>query len=350
MSMTMSSETFHRLRELIYGKSGLEFPESKKYLLESRLQARLVAVHCQNFEEYYNFLRFDPQREQETIELFNCVTTNETFFFRDMAQMDCFRQVILPHIIKARERIRKIRIWSAGCSSGEEPFTLAMIITEEFPSLANWDVQIFATDLSEKILATARRGVYGPYSVRNISPNLLPKYFIQSDGHYTVGPSLRKLVNFSSVNLFDNLRMRSFRDIDIIFCRNVLIYFDQEARRKIVTSFYDALQDTGVMMIGFSESLSGVNRLFRPTPWNKTVMYHKANQAVSGAPVNLTSMRGQTPAHLDMKSGEPVSGRGVTHSPLSSPLLIGGADSSKKLEPKVGSGNGELKREPRWSR
>ncbi len=350
MSTAMSSETFHRLRELIYRKSGLEFPESKKYLLESRLHQRLVALHCQNFEEYYNFLQFDPQREKETVELFNCVTTNETFFFRDMAQVDCFRQVILPQIIKDRERIRKIRIWSAGCSSGEEPFTLAMIVAEEFPSLAHWDVQILATDLSEQILAAARRGVYGPYSIRNVPSNLLRKYFIQSEGHFTVGPNLRKLVNFSSVNLFDSLRMRSFRDVDIIFCRNVLIYFDQEARRKIVTSFYDALHDTGILVIGFSESLSGVNRLFRPTPWNKTVMYHKASETIPVAQASPASTGIQASSHLEGKAGELPSGRVSSHSSPSSTLPTGPPDSRKVLGASMSGGSGALKREPRWNR
>lgn len=350
MSIALSSETFHRLRELIHEKSGLEFPESKKYLLESRLQARLVGVHCQSFEEYCNYLRFDPQREKEIIELFNCVTTNETFFYRDMAQLDCFRQVILPQIIKERERVRKIRIWSAGCSSGEEPFTLAMLITEEFPSLANWDVQIFATDLSEQVLAAARRGVYGPYSIRNVPPNLLPKYFIQSEGQYTLGPSLRKLVKFSSLNLFDALQMRSFRDIDIIFCRNVLIYFDQEARRKIVTSFYDALQDFGVLVIGFSESLSGVNRLFRPTPWNKTVMYFKASQATPAVHANQNSVGVHRPSSLDMKSRESGAGRASGYSPLAAPRPTGVPNSLRKLGSSAGGGSGELKREPRWNR
>ena len=350
MNMTMSFETFHHLREFIHEKSGLEFPESKKYLLESRLQGRLVAVHCLNFDEYYNFLRFDPQREKEIVELFNCVTTNETFFYRDMAQVDCFRQVLMPQIIKQRERMRKIRIWSAGCSSGEEPFTLAMLITEEFPSLVNWDVQIFATDLSEQVLAAARRGVYGSYSIRNVPPNLLGKYFIQSEGQYTVGTSLRKLVKFSNVNLFDPNHMRSFREIDIIFCRNVLIYFDQEARRKIVTSFYDALQDMGMLVIGFSESLSGVNRLFRPTPWNKTVMYYKASQTLPGVFDNQTSANVQRPSSLGMKSGEPVSGRISSQSSLSASLPAGASDHQKKLGSSVGGGNEALKREPRWSR
>ncbi len=350
MSVAMSSEAFQRLRKLIYERSGLEFPDSKKYLLESRLQPRLAAVHCQSFEEYCNFLRFDPQREKEFIELFSCVTTNETFFFRDMAQLDCFRQVLLPQVIKEREKTRKIRIWSAGCSSGEEPYTLAMIMAEEFPSLATWDVQILATDLSQHVLAAARRGVYGPYSVRHIAPNLLRKYFTGSEGSYAVGPALRKFVKFSSVNLFDSSHMRSFRDIDIIFCRNVLIYFDQEARRKIVTSFYDALHDAGVLVIGFSESLSGVNRLFRPIPWNKTVIYSKADQPLAAANIITPNMgiASSSFRHGNRGDIQPARGLGTpsTSSPMPTRVPVAGQTSGTGIR----GGEAELKSEPRWTR
>ncbi|MDT7041882.1 protein-glutamate O-methyltransferase CheR [Candidatus Nitronereus thalassa] len=350
MTSSLSSETFQTLREFIYQKSGLEFPDSKKYLLESRLQSRLLAVHCQNFEEYYKFLRFDPQREKEIVELFNCVTTNETFFFRDKAQLDCFQQVIVPQVTTARDKVRKLRIWSAGCSSGEEPYTLAMIIMEEFPALANWDVQIVATDLSEKILEAARLGVYGPYSVRNITPPLLQKYFTFSDGVYTVGPALRKFVTFSSLNLFDSLRMRSFRDIDVIFCRNVLIYFDQEARRKIITNFYDSLQASGVLMIGFSESLSGVNRLFHPIPWNKTVMYRKAGTpvAIPTTPSIDTSSR---PTGIQVwKDGEAHSGQTPDKPSRLVPVGTGNSISGKVSSPEMKIDTKTLKSEPRGTR
>jgi chemotaxis protein methyltransferase CheR len=349
MSTPLSSETFHSLRELIYQKSGLEFPDSKKYLLESRLQSRLASVHCQNFEEYFNFLRFDSQREKELVELFNCVTTNETFFFRDKAQLDCFQQVIVPQVMKERERVRKIRIWSAGCSSGEEPYTLAMIVMEEFSALANWDVQIMATDLSEKILEAAHLGVYGPYSVRNIAPPLLQKYFTASEGTYTVGPVLRKLVKFSSLNLFDSLRMRSFRDIDIIFCRNVLIYFDQEARRKIITNFYDALQETGVLMIGFSESLSGVNRLFHPIPWNKTVMYRKASTPVA-VPTLPSTESLRPPVVQGGKEGDSSNGRRSDYPSRMVPLGTATPTSGTVSSSEMRIDGKTLKSEPRGTR
>ena len=350
MSTPLSAETFRNLREFIYQKSGLEFPDSKKYLLESRLQTRLVSVHCQNFEEYFKYLRFDPQREKEIVELFNCVTTNETFFFRDKAQLDCFQQVIVPQVITARDKARKLRIWSAGCSSGEEPYTLAMIIMEEFPALANWDVQIVATDLSERILEAARLGVYGPYSVRNIPPPLLRKYFTSSEGVYTVGSALRTRVTFSSLNLFDSLRMRSFRDIDIIFCRNVLIYFDQEARRKIITNFYDSLQAAGVLMIGFSESLSGVNRLFHPIPWNKTVMYHKAGTPVAIPAVPSTETGSTSPIIQGRKEGNSLSGRRPDNPSQLVSIGTGTPISGKVSSPEMKIDSKTLKSEPRGTR
>ena len=323
MTVPMTQDTFNRLRAMIYAKSGLEFHQSKKYLLESRLQQRLAASHCRTYEEYFNYLRFDPNREKELIELFNCVTTNETYFFRDNTQIDCFRQIILPHVIKERKHIRKLRMWTAGCSSGEEPFTLAMVMAEEFPSLARWDIEILATDISEHILELARRGVYGPYSVRNVPPTYLRKYFASSEGQYTVGPVLRKMVKFSNVNLIDSVQMRAFRDIDVIFCRNVLIYFDQEAKRKIVTSLYDALLDSGMLVIGFSESLSGVNRLFRPIPWNKTVMYGKASSTVV-APYPVLERAGlASPSFQGVGRGDTRSGGVSIHSPMSSPIPTG---------------------------
>ena len=275
MTVPLSLGTFGRFRELIYQRMGLSFPDSKKYLLENRLQTRLQAVHCRTFEEYYQFLQFDPRRHQEYVELANCVTTNETFFFRDQLQLECLKSSLLPQAVKHRERERTLRIWSAGCSSGEEPYTLAMILHEEFPSLASWNIEIVATDISEQVLAKAKLGVYGAYAIRNVPSTWLKKYFEVTDGQYTINEQLRGKVRFSSLNLFDDSQMRLMRDIDLVLCRNVLIYFDEVGRKKIISCFYDALRETGALMIGFSESLHGIARLFRPVPWNKTIFYYK---------------------------------------------------------------------------
>ena len=275
MTIPLSNETFGRFRELIYQRMGLSFPDNKKYLLENRLQVRLAAVHCRSFEDYFQFLQFDPRRQEEYVELANCVTTNETFFFRDSVQIDCLRSSLLPQAIKHREGDRKLRIWSAGCSSGEEAYTLAMILSEAFPQLDSWKIDIMATDISEQVLTKAKQGVYGQYAIRNVPPQWLKKYFQDTDGQYTITRQLRQRVSFSSLNLFDDRQMRAMRDFDLVLCRNVLIYFDEHGRKKIISGFYDALRETGALMIGFSESLQGIARLFRPVPWNKTIVYFK---------------------------------------------------------------------------
>ena len=292
----------NNFKQLISSHLGLYFPENKKYLLENRLRARLTALNCETFEDYYEYLQFDPKRKQEYVELVNIITTNETFFFRDQGQIDCLRLHLLPEIIERRSKERHLRIWSAGCSSGEEAYTLAMLLAEEFGLLSSWQIEIFATDISEQILMKAREGIYGDYAVRNIPPAWLKKYFTTADGQYTITALLRQHVKFATLNLFDDQQMHSMRHMDVVLCRNVLIYFDQLGRKKIVSGFHDALCEHGVLMIGFSESLNGVAHSFHAVPWNKTMLYYKSqtlNDEMNGATGTRSSQSGrslQTPA------------------------------------------------------
>ncbi len=304
MKALLSKDMFEKLKKYIYTHLGLHFPENKKYLLENCLQIRLNAVGCESFEDYYQFLQFDQRHEQELIELTNSVTTNETFFFRDHVQIDCLRSHLLPEIISRRERQKSLRLWSAGCSSGEEPYTLAMLLEEDFPNLSSWRIEILATDISRDILAKAKAGRYSNYSVRNISEELLKKYFIFADGQYEVQATLRKRVKFSTVNLFDQNHMRSIRDVDLVLCRNVLIYFDEQARRQIVSGFYDALREQGTLMIGFSESLHDMNQLFHAIPWKRTNIYSKEGSH------RACSVTGHTPSKVDIP--QPV-GAGLSY-------------------------------------
>lgn len=282
MVIPLSQEVFGRLRDLIYRQVGLSFPDSKKYLLENRLQGRLASLHCHSFEEYFHFLEFDPGAKYEWVELKNCVTTNETFFFRDQMQIDCLKGSIFPKLLKAREAGKCLRIWSAGCSSGEEAYTMSLILQEQFPSLSDWKVEIIGTDISEQVLAMARRGTYGPYAVRNVPPEWLKKHFTMADGQYSIKTGLRRWVRFSNLNLFNDTHMQTIKDVDLVLCRNVLIYFDETGRKKIINGFYNALRDEGLLMIGFSESLHNIARSFRPQPWNKTVVYHKVGTRFDG--------------------------------------------------------------------
>lgn len=277
MNPVLSSDTYRKFQDYIRLYLGLYFPEHNKYLLENGLRRRVAAVPCDSFEDYYHYLQFDSNRQQEYAELVNCLTTNETFFFRDQAQIDCLRLHLIPEIITRRKHQQTLRIWSAGCSSGEEPYTLAIMFAEYFPELVNWDIEIIGTDLNEEVLAKARKGRYDDYAIRNITPRLLKKYFWLSDGHYEVQTSLQKRVKFLGLNLFDPSQIRVMQDIDLVLCRNVLIYFDEQGRQQIVSGFYNVLRKNSALMIGFSEVLHHSESLFCPSPWERTMVYYKKN-------------------------------------------------------------------------
>jgi len=272
--MNMAANIFANLRDLIYEQSGIYFQDNKKYVLESRLQARLQERKCASFEDYYNLLRFDAWREKEIGVLFDLVTTSETFFYRDLPQLQAFTDTILPAVLKANQGVDKIRLWSAACSTGDEPYTLAIMLLEQ-PALAKWSIEILASDISEAVLDQARKGIYSRYAVRNVPPPLLRKYFTEDAGQYVLSATVKQLVKFTSMNLYDSVRMKLVRGMDAIFCRNCLIYFDDKAKQKIVTHLCDSLRPNGYLVIGFSESLHDVTRAFRPVHGHRTVVYQK---------------------------------------------------------------------------
>ncbi|MBI5682314.1 MAG: protein-glutamate O-methyltransferase CheR [Deltaproteobacteria bacterium] len=273
----ISREIFVQLRDFIYEKSGMFFQENKTYLLEDRLSRRLEARNLSNYEEYLYFLRYDLKKDDELKELFNAVTTNETSFFRDINQLDAFRFGIIPKIMekKANSGQKSVRIWSAGCSTGEEPYTLAMMAMEEGLTLKGWGVEITASDISEQVLTSARRAAYGEYAVRNTNEAIIKKYFLNSSSGYVVKPEVKQMVRLTNLNLLDVVQMRGVRGMDVIFCRNVLIYFDDNAKRKVIGHFYDSLVDGGFLVVGFSESLFNLTRAFKPVGINKCVTYQK---------------------------------------------------------------------------
>ncbi len=272
--MQLAVDTFKQLRDLIYERSGMFFQDNKKYILEGRLQARLRERHCRSYEDYYKLLKFDAWRDSELTALFDLITTNETFFFRDLPQLHAFNDTIVPAVMEANQGTSKLRIWSAACSTGDEPYTLAMMLLER-PALANWSIEILGSDISETVLTQARRGVYGAHSVRNVPPALLKKYFEHEGGQYVLSPKVRQLVKFMNLNLYDQARLKMLRGLDVIFCRNCLIYFDDKAKQKIVASLYDSLRPNGYLVIGFSESMHAVSNAFKPVHAHRTVLYQK---------------------------------------------------------------------------
>jgi chemotaxis protein methyltransferase CheR len=272
--MQLTIAMFNELRGLIQEKTGLCFSDNKKYLIESRLQSRLRERNCKTFEEYWHLIRFDAWRDKELTALIDLVTTNETYFYRDAGQLQAFIDVAIPTLLKLNERTGRLRIWSAACSTGDEPYTLAMMLLDH-PALVKWTIEILGSDISETVLGLARGGTYGPYAVRQMPAALRQKYFTEEEGRYVLAPKVRQVVKFANVNLFDKARLKLIRDMDVIFCRNCLIYFDEAGKRQIVDCLYDSLRQGGYLVIGFSESMHGVTRSFKPVHANRTVLYQK---------------------------------------------------------------------------
>ena len=275
---TLDQETFRALRDLIYERSGIYFPDNKRYLLESRLAGLLEEGEFESFQQYLYFLRYDALREREFAKIFDAVTTHETSFFREPTQLQALEEELLPRMIQEKEARGEtsLKLWSAACSTGEEPYTLAMILMERFPRiLKTWSVEILASDISESALRAARQGCYGNYSIRNTPPVYLQKYFVKTDGKYQVVPEIRRLVRFTHLNLYETSRVRMIRNVDLLFCRNVLIHFSDEAKRQVVSALYDCLAPGGYLIIGHSESLYNVSRAFRLVQIRGALFYQK---------------------------------------------------------------------------
>lgn len=275
----ITDEEFLLLRDFIYQQCGIFIAENRKYLVENRLSNRLKELNLKSYKEYYNFLRFDSSKRTELTKLFEVVTTNETSFFRNPPQLDVFQRVVLAEAIEQGRKSgqKKLRIWSAGCSTGEEPYTLAIILHETLKNdIANWDIKITANDLSEAVLAAARRGIYNEYALRTTPKEMVEKYFNKEGNVYKADAGLKRLVSFGQINLSDKEQLKRVEKSQIVFCRNVIIYFDDEMKRKVINAFYDNLQPHGVLIIGHSESLHNISRAFQLEHHKGTILYRKS--------------------------------------------------------------------------
>jgi len=275
----MSDEVFSTIRKFIYDKCGIYFMDNKKYLLEGRITKRLIALKLRTYDDYIAFLRKDITRKELDM-LFEAITINETFFYRAQHQYEAFEKIIIPELVdkKRKNKLIKptIRIWSAASSSGEEAHTLALIIHERL-RLRYPDVtfQILGTDIDNAIIEKAKTAVYKDYAIRNVPKDQLAKYFVKTDNAYALKKDIKKYVRFSQVNLFDDFAMRKIRDCDVIFCANVLIYFDAKAKQKVVSNLYNSLHQGGYLFIGYSESLHGVSKAFKLIHLPKALTYCK---------------------------------------------------------------------------
>ena len=276
----ISDEEFVLLRDFIYQQFGIFIAENRKYLIENRLTGRLKELNLKSYGDYYHYLRFDANRKNELIRLAEVVTTNETSFFRNPPQLKVFQEKVLRKVLEdARKKGQKrLRIWSAGCSTGEEPYTLGIILHEELKSeLSSWDIRITANDLSEAVLASAKKGLYSDYALRTTPPEMISKYFTKEGNMFRIAPSVQQQVSFGQINLNDRLGLKRVERSQIIFCRNVIIYFDDDMKKRVINSFYDNLLPGGFLLIGHSESLHNISRTFKPEHHSGAIVYTKQN-------------------------------------------------------------------------
>ena len=276
--MSISDEEFVLLRDFIYKKCGIFIAENRKYLIENRLSNRIKHLNLKSYSEYYKYLKFDDNKDAELNELYVLMTTNETSFFRNPPQLKVFQEIVLTNMINEirKKGQKKLRIWSAGCSTGEEPYTLAIIISEVLKGeLLTWDVKITANDLSTQVLAAARSGIYSEYSLRTTPKELVSRYFTKDGQVYKINPEMKRLVSFGQINLNEREQLKRVESSHIVFCRNVIIYFDDDMKRRVINSFYDNLLPGGALLIGHSETLHNICRSFELEHYSGTIVYRK---------------------------------------------------------------------------
>ena len=261
------------MRDLFQQRSGFLLREDLKFVAERRLAPRLEMLGLRDFLSYHRYLRFDARGPDELEIAIDLLIPHETYFFREPAQLECFVKEIVPTLEEANARSRSLRLWSAGCASGEEPYTLSMLSRDAF---AGWSLDILGTDLSKKALAVARHAEYGPAGLRATTPAQRARFFEPTEqGRLRVTAEYRAPVRFGQLNLLDVAGAAVLPHFDVIFCRNVLIYFDVETRRRVVNVFFERLRPGGLLLLGHSENLLSAGSPFELLQLRGDLVYRK---------------------------------------------------------------------------
>ncbi len=277
-AINISDLDFEKFREFFYRKTGIQFEPTKRYFVDKRLVERIELTGSETFRSYFTKLRFEASGE-ELQHLTNLMTVNETYFFREEYQFQCLVNSILPDITSRKSDSNPIRIWVIPSSSGEEPYSIAIYLLEYWAGINNWDIEIISSDIDTKILAKARKGLYSQRSVQHLPEMLLRKYFKRDGGDYQICDDLRGAVEFTRVNLSERADTRAYRDFDVVFCRNLLIYFDDVSRKTAAETFYDAMKPGGYICLGHSESMSRCSSLYKVRKFPEAIVYQKPLEA-----------------------------------------------------------------------
>lgn len=271
----ISEEDFLKFREYFYRKTGINFETTKRYFVDKRLIERIEATDSGDFRSYFIMMRFQASGAELQL-LTNLMTVNETYFLREDYQFDCLVNSILPELVKRKTDNRPIRIWCIPSSSGEEPYTIAMYLMERWSGIHQWDVEILSSDIDTGILNKARIGRYSARSVMHVPAPWLVKYFTRVGDEYQICQDLREAVEFTRVNLAEPNDTRGYRNFDIIFCRNLLIYFDDLSRKTAAEVFFDALIPGGFVCLGHAESMSRISSLYKVRKFPQAIVYQKS--------------------------------------------------------------------------
>ncbi|EKF9854239.1 protein-glutamate O-methyltransferase CheR [Vibrio cholerae] len=275
--IVITDTDFCRFRDYFYQKTGIFFENSKRYFVDKRLLQRIELTEHQSFRGYFTYLRFQASGE-ELQAVINALTVNETYFFREISQLESLVEEVLDDIVRHRPS-ELIRIWSMPCSSGEEPYSIVLFLLEHWPKLEQVDIEIIASDIDTGILQKAAQGIFSARSVKNLPNSSLNKYFsLRADGCYQLIDDIRQSVRFTQTNLNNRAEVQKLGAMDVIFCRNLLIYFDDISRRNAVESFYEQLNPGGVLFLGHSESMSRISSIFHVKRFRKSTGYYKPHK------------------------------------------------------------------------
>jgi chemotaxis protein methyltransferase CheR len=279
----LTEEEFRLLRDVVYAHCGLWFRDESRYLLERRLGPRLQALALPDFTAYHRFLRFDPGGAGELDEVTDALTTNETYFYREPYQLRAFSQEILPALERANARERRLRILSAGCSTGEEVYTLAVLVRDS-GLFEGWDVEIVGSDISRRCIAQALAGSYGEHAFRIPEAEPMRRWFQLRGGKWVIDDAVRRMVRFQRENLLEPRALSTVARLDAVFCRNVMIYFDTQSRRRLLSLLHGKLREGGWLLLGHSESLLNLTADFELVHLTSDLVYRRPGGDPWGAP------------------------------------------------------------------
>lgn len=271
----LTPDDFQRVRQLVYRKTGMSFDDSKQAYVVKRVQQRIAASGAANFQTWFTRLCWTDSGA-ELQELVNLLTVNETYFFRETYQFDAIVRTLLDEVAAHHPHERRLRLWSLPCATGEEPYSLAIYLLEHWSRVDEFEIEIVGSDIDTEVVAQAREGLYSARSVQNLSPELMRKYFRPAGtGRFQICDSLRESIMFTQTNLNDPAIVAGSGRFDIILCRNLLIYFDEPARRRAASTLYDALRPGGVLCLGHSESMSRISNLFEVKRLAEAIVYQR---------------------------------------------------------------------------